>query len=730
MSKRKGEQAHTFLANLNKKSKPEEKASEPEKVAFIPEHPTFLNELETPENFVNKEEQFEKTLRNATDADLIWEFDTFLKRMPTNIPNKMEPSLSTVKKHLDIDAVMTRAQSIKTPLEKKKFSNKTMETPVLDSLAIKLGKSLRYIAPPINHCLYCKRALNLANDPTQVQLHTRLGTYIATRYSLRCQLCPEARKHGGEQFCNPQDIFYHPTRFGNKKFGIKFYPDDFKVDLVRASYFSYVEALLAKQSFAEMHHGWLSSQAKTEAFNETYRGTYQNDQNLKFLSLNPHVGKQFLQQKKECDEGDEPDDDDENEESDENHKVPRMHELKTKQLCKAVEEHEIIAELKENKEFLSTNLGPIKYGNKTRSYKETKNGFFRRINEQRKSKLYEHNNCHEGCQKRGCDKITGFDGDWKIQFPHCMWDNSTDYPTEITDFVPQVCPEQPEFRSAFCLPHGKAAKSLQRPVKLRDFIKSCGSDPEKYSKEGKGNVQKVLKTMAHKIKVEQQTVAEEQGTQELMKNKRLVTAKNVKMDIEEEKNPCREKLGECIRLQGYSRGVFAACSGGGHIWSFDILYKSEGPTQVALLMLKYLQKKLKDVPQVEWHNYIICYDNMCNVCKLRLLQNDLPLPNPFQTVWKDVVKVIDGLHIKNHSKNKDCATLYNPDQIRETFPHANLMVCEQTFSWLSKFKKILNSMPKYKQLFMLHRLCKWRNLYTEYCYSQGMKPVLPALKIK
>ena len=174
----------------------------------------------------------------------------------------------------------------------------------------------------------------------------------------------------------------------------------------------------------------------------------------------------------------------------------------------------------------------------------------------------------------------------------------------------------------------------------------------------------------------------------------------------------------------------AFCNGGGHIWSFDSLFKSEGPTQVALLMIKYLQKRLKDKCPTEWCDHTLNYDNICNVCKLLLLQKPLPLPAPFSTIWQDVGKVIDPLHIKNHSKNKNCAELYSSDRLRVEFPDANLMVCEQTFSWLGKFKKILNGMPKYHQLFVLHRLCKWRNRYTEHCYSEGKKPILPSLKIK
>ena len=34
---------------------------------------------------------------------------------------------------------------------------------------------------------------------------------------------------------------------------------------------------------------------------------------------------------------------------------------------------------------------------------------------------------------------------------------------------------------------------------------------------------------------------------------------------------CRKNVGDQVRLRRYNRGIFAACSGGGHIWSFDLL---------------------------------------------------------------------------------------------------------------------------------------------------------------
>ena len=115
---------------------------------------------------------------------------------------------------------------------------------------------------------------------------------------------------------------------------------------------------------------------------------------------------------------------------------------------------------------------------------------------------------------------------------------------------------------------------------MRDFLKSCGVRGEGQTKEQKKSVDTVLKEMSkecrHRLAL---SVGDEQGTEELMRNSTLMSATN--SEVEEAKSePCRKNVGEQVRLRRYNRGVFIACSGGGHIWSFDVLYKSEGPVQV------------------------------------------------------------------------------------------------------------------------------------------------------
>ena len=73
--------------------------------------------------------------------------------------------------------------------------------------------------------------------------------------------------------------------------------------------------------------------------------------------------------------------------------------------------------------------------------------------------------------------------------------------------------------------------------------------------------------------------------------------------------------------------------------------------------------------------------------------------------------------------------LYPPSKVLAVYPDANLMTAEETFSWLGRFKKILNSMPKNHCHFFVHRMILRRNKYTEHCHATGKYPLLPSAKI-
>ena len=485
MARKRGLEAQAFLAEENKRSKTE--------------HPPnlfdqFESREEINEKIKSKYENFEDIYKSVTDEDIVWEYSTFLKTLPTTVSSRARNKLiNEVKSILKMDEVTKRLEG-KTD-EEKTFSETTLETSVLDAVSALLGTSLKIIAPPTSSCVYCKKKLTEHNEPNHVQLHTRTGTKIALKYILRCRQCKEAQQNSGNMFGSTNNINYHPTRYGNNVCGYKEYSDAYNAREVRATDAAFVEDIFAKQYFAEFHHGWLSSQAKTEAYNETNRGTQQEERTLQFLKLNPEVGFRFKEQNKVGeDEKDETDDEDEetgskNEEN--NERKTRMHEMKRKTLSQALINNEIKSELREKDKLDTTKLGPLQSENNNITFKKSRYNLMKDINEDRKKELYIHKTCHSGCQKRGCNKITTFDGLWKIQFQICMWDSSSEYPKEITEFVPQVCPEEPEHGSAFCSVHTNAVKDLKLPTNVKEFIKSCGADPEKFTKEGKAIVDNV-----------------------------------------------------------------------------------------------------------------------------------------------------------------------------------------------------------------------------------------------
>ena len=124
---------------------------------------------------------------------------------------------------------------------------------------------------------------------------------------------------------------------------------------------------------------------------------------------------------------------------------------------------------------------------------------------------------------------------------------------------------------------------------------------------------------------------------------------------------------------------------------------------------------------------LISYDNICNLSRMHLWREPLPIRN-FANLWtENLGKIIDNLHLHNHVR-KSCHTDFNPKILKAELPNANTMICEQTFAWLGRYKKILNVLPKHRFEFMLHRLIVHRNNYTEYCHLHHKYPHLPALK--
>ena len=150
--------------------------------------------------------------------------------------------------------------------------------------------------------------------------------------------------------------------------------------------------------------------------------------------------------------------------------------------------------------------------------------------------------------------------------------------------------------------------------------------------------------------------------------------------------------------------------------------RSESPLQVFLIILQWLLT-LVQAPNAPLQ-VILAYDNMCNLAKLKVARNPLPLPPPLNDVWINVTKIIATFHFKNHISPK-CRDEFSPSEVKSNHPNYNTQAGEQTFVWVGRFRHILCSMNKTHHLFYLHQMVLRRNKYTAKCYKNGKKPILP-----
>ena len=123
---------------------------------------------------------------------------------------------------------------------------------------------------------------------------------------------------------------------------------------------------------------------------------------------------------------------------------------------------------------------------------------------------------------------------------------------------------------------------------------------------------------------------------------------------------------------------------------------------------------------------MLAYDNMYNLCRLRIAKLPLPLPPPLDKLWESVDKIIDKFHLSNHV-SQEYHKRFSPEKIKQENRYFNTQAGEQTlnFVWVSRFRHILCTMNKTHHLFYLHRMVRRRNKYTSKCYKYQRKPVLP-----
>ena len=158
-----------------------------------------------------------------------------------------------------------------------------------------------------------------------------------------------------------------------------------------------------------------------------------------------------------------------------------------------------------------------------------------------------------------------------------MWNTSSAYPKDILEFVPSVCTEAPVPGKAFCELHSGKAEAQGRPSKLSEFISHCGADPDALTKEGKGKMKEVLKSMSENANEKEEIKDEQIGF--LLRNRNLANKENFTTEKKTE-DDCRKDLGEkTVHKLSKSRGGLFNVSGGGIIRSWSTIYKSEGTTQ-------------------------------------------------------------------------------------------------------------------------------------------------------
>ena len=65
-------------------------------------------------------------------------------------------------------------------------------------------------------------------------------------------------------------------------------------------------------------------------------------------------------------------------------------------------------------------------------------------------------------------------------------------------------------------------------------------------------------------------------------------------------------------------------------------------------MIEQLKDHLKDIPPEEWDQHWLCYDNLCNVDRLKFLQDPLPHneadEKDLSRVWLEVGKCIGAAY--------------------------------------------------------------------------------------
>ena len=146
-----------------------------------------------------------------SQEEVLCEYLNFLRNLPDIIPSEKQKLIDIVKNEWNIDEALTNIHNLKF---EKKLVDKGEGDYLLDHLAIKLGRSLRVLCPPVSKCLLCEGRLATNNKPIQIVVHTLNGPLMYSKYILRCKNCRLTTKHKFKVTNEKlrQDIYYHPDK--------------------------------------------------------------------------------------------------------------------------------------------------------------------------------------------------------------------------------------------------------------------------------------------------------------------------------------------------------------------------------------------------------------------------------------------------------------------------------------------------------------------------------------
>ena len=185
------------------------------------------------------------------------------------------------------------------------------------------------------------------------------------------------------------------------------------------------------------------------------------------------------------------------------------------------------------------------------------------------------------------------------------------------------------------------------------------------------------------------------------------------MDSNEPDTQCTNELKERDKT---TRGILVACCPCGHILFWTEIYKCESISQVYAFLV-HLWKNWGQVSTV-------IYDDSCHLKKYAMNKKRI-IPDIPETVALSKATygnityfrelnylifneiVVDRMHFKNHIDvwcKKNC----DPDKTPE-LEGVNTEVCEQTFSWLNGYAKILRHANRQRFNFILDQVIDFHN---------------------